>query len=65
MQRQGLEGSQIVKFAEEKIEWMGELYEELLFEPKDKQQASFELLNVTMGLIFIGKERRIRHSGVL
>ncbi len=47
-----VEGSQIVKFAEEKIEWMGELYEELLFEPKDKQQASFELLNVTIGINF-------------
>ncbi|MEA5006946.1 MAG: SpoIID/LytB domain-containing protein [Rikenellaceae bacterium] len=47
-----VEGSRVVKFAEGKIEWMGEAYEELLFEPKDIKRASFELRNVTIGINF-------------
>lgn len=47
-----VEGGQIVKYTEGKIEWMGEAYDELLFEPKDKQRASFELINVTIGINF-------------
>ena len=47
-----VEGGQMVKFNEGKIEWKGEVYDELLFEPNDKQMASFELINVTIGINF-------------
>ncbi len=47
-----LNGAQSVKFSNGKILWNGSSYEELLFEPTDSANDSFELLNVTIGINF-------------
>ncbi|HBZ35460.1 MAG TPA: amidase, partial [Rikenellaceae bacterium] len=47
-----IEGPQTVNFCNGKIEWMGDLFEELLFEPEDRQNDSFELIGVTIGINF-------------
>jgi len=45
-------GSQMAKYSERKILWNGSLYEELLFEPTDAKNDSFELVDVTIGINF-------------
>lgn len=45
-------GRQIVNCTQGKIEWNGKSYQEILFEPVDVQQASFELYGVTIGINF-------------
>jgi len=46
------EGKQSVSYSNGKVEWNGELYNELLFEPTDHDAACFELYNVTIGINF-------------
>jgi hypothetical protein len=41
-------GSQNAVYSEGKILWNGSAYEELLFEPSDSANDSFELLDVTI-----------------
>lgn len=45
-------GNQTVTFDHGRILWQGRLYDELLFEPEDEQNASFELHGVTIGINF-------------
>lgn len=45
-------GKQTVTYREENILWQGCLYEELVFEPVCEEQATFEILNVTIGINF-------------
>ena len=45
-------GSQNAVYSEGKILWNGSAYEELLFEPSDSANDSFELLDVTIGINF-------------
>lgn len=47
-----IEGFQTVSFCNGKIEWKGDLFEELLFEPEDRHNNSFELRGVTIGINF-------------
>lgn len=50
-QDQLIEGENIVSWKNGKIAWNGELYDELLFEPKE-DNASFTLTDVTIGINF-------------
>lgn len=50
-------GTQAVRFDQGKINWNGALYDELLFEPLDKVQGSFELESVTIGINFHWERR--------
>lgn len=45
-------GSQNAVYSEGKILWNGSAHEELLFEPSDSANDSFELLDVTIGINF-------------
>jgi SpoIID/LytB domain protein len=45
-------GRQIVNLAQGKIEWNGLSYQEILFEPVNVADASFELIGVTIGINF-------------
>jgi SpoIID/LytB domain protein len=45
-------GMQRVSCIDGKVEWRGDLYDEILFEPADEQAASFELHDVTIGINF-------------
>lgn len=45
-------GRQIVNCTQGKIEWNGKSFQEILFEPLDTQEASFELTGVTIGINF-------------
>ena len=45
-------GRQIVNSSQGKIEWNGQSYSELLFEPSNPLQDIFELSNVTIGINF-------------
>ena len=45
-------GKQVASFNDGKIAWQGGLYDELLFEPADKGQSEFEILDVTIGINF-------------
>lgn len=45
-------GLQRVTEKEGKVEWNGNLYDELLFEPADEMRNSFELRGVTIGINF-------------
>ena len=45
-------GAQTAICQEGKVLWNGTLYDELLFEPKDEATASFELIDVTIGINF-------------
>ena len=45
-------GVQNVKLSAGKIEWLGKLYDQLIFEPIDGNISSFELKNVTIGINF-------------
>ena len=45
-------GKHAVTYANGGMEWQGRHYEELLFEPKDEETASFELFDVTIGINF-------------
>lgn len=45
-------GKQTVTYSDGQILWNGRLYDELLFEPIDLSAASFELLDVTIGINF-------------
>ncbi len=45
-------GRQIVNLAQGKIEWNGLSYQEILFEPVNVADASFELTGVTIGINF-------------
>ena len=45
-------GKQTVTYDEGKILWNGRLYDELMFEPLQESVASFELLDVTIGINF-------------
>ncbi len=45
-------GSQNTVYSDGKILWNGSAYEELLFEPSDSANDSFELLDVTIGINF-------------
>lgn len=47
-----LNGCQTAIYSEGKILWNGSVYEELLFEPTDSANDSFELLDVTIGINF-------------
>lgn len=49
---QEVNGNQTVTFDHGRILWQGRLYDELLFEPEDEQNASFELHGVTIGINF-------------
>ena len=46
------EGSERVAYLNGKILWRGGAYDCLLFEPLDKESASFELIGVTIGINF-------------
>jgi SpoIID/LytB domain len=46
------EGSERVAYLNGKILWGGGAYDYLLFEPLDKESASFELIGVTIGINF-------------
>lgn len=45
-------GSQSVKLNGGKIEWIGKVFDELIFEPADVSISSFELKDVTIGINF-------------
>ena len=45
-------GLQRVTEKDGKVEWNGNLYDELLFEPADEMRNSFELRGVTIGINF-------------
>lgn len=45
-------GKQTATYSDGQILWNGRLYDELLFEPIDLSTASFELLDVTIGINF-------------
>ncbi|MEN6618191.1 MAG: SpoIID/LytB domain-containing protein [Rikenellaceae bacterium] len=45
-------GRQIVNSSQGKIEWNGQSYSEILFEPVNVSEASFELSGVTIGINF-------------
>ncbi|HNW48500.1 MAG TPA: SpoIID/LytB domain-containing protein [Bacteroidales bacterium] len=45
-------GSQSVKLNGGKIEWIGKVFDELIFEPADGSISSFELKDVTIGINF-------------
>ena len=47
-----LEGKQSVDVYDNKVAWNGELFDELLFQPIDDEKASFELVDVTIGINF-------------
>lgn len=47
-----LEGTQSVKIENGKVLWNGELFDEVLFTPVDEENASFELIDVTIGINF-------------
>jgi SpoIID/LytB domain protein len=46
------DGRQVVNYSEGKIEWQGNLYSELLFEPQEENTSSFKLSGVTIGINF-------------
>jgi len=46
------EGGEYLAYSGGKILWRGDLFETLLFEPLDKKSASFELIDVTIGINF-------------
>ena len=50
-------GEQRVKCVEGKVEWNGDCYDELLFEPVDADSASFTLKDVTIGVSFHWKRK--------
>ena len=45
-------GQQTVTYEEGKINWNGNLYDELIFEPNNEATDSFELQDVTIGINF-------------
>ncbi|OFY29861.1 MAG: amidase [Bacteroidetes bacterium GWF2_41_61] len=45
-------GEQSVSFRDNKIQWKGELYDTIRFDPVNEEQASFELTDVTIGINF-------------
>ncbi len=45
-------GEQMVTYAEKKIRWKGQLYDELLFEPSGHRAGAFELKDVVIGINF-------------
>ncbi|MCQ2289068.1 MAG: SpoIID/LytB domain-containing protein [Muribaculaceae bacterium] len=45
-------GAQSVKCVDGKVEWNGDLYDELLFEPVNEENDSFTLCDVTIGVSF-------------
>lgn len=62
---QEVNGNQTVTFDHGRILWQGRLYDELLFEPEDEQNASFELHGVTMASTSTGSARKTSVSRVL
>lgn len=47
-----VEGKQSVAIKDNKVLWNGELFDSLLFEPENETSASFELIDVTIGINF-------------
>ncbi|NDV64175.1 SpoIID/LytB domain-containing protein [Bacteroides sp. 224] len=47
-----IEGKHTATYKEGKIEWLGTLFDELLFEPVNKTNSEFEIKDVTIGINF-------------
>ena len=50
-------GKQTATYDNGRILWNGRVYDELLFEPQDESTASFDLLDVTIGIGFHWERR--------
>lgn len=59
-------GKQSVSYLNDEIEWNGNLYKDLLFEPLNVSESTFELLAVTIGINFHWERKENqRFSGAL